>query len=196
MAYTTVSADEKAKRPWLYFFDDSCTMSQRTTEGTNLYVKRSLIHSYGLFTASPILANKPVIEYVGEIISSDLADSREQAAELKLHLLRPSMNSTTSQISSYFFRLDEDWIIDATWYGNISRFINHSCDPNCYARVIDSHTNTLPDLPTSKQIVFFSKRKIKANEEILYDYQFPMEEDEVKRIACKCGASNCNGFLN
>lgn len=196
MTYTAVSTEEKARRPWLYFLDDACIRSQRTRERADLYVRRSLIHSHGLFTASPIAANKPVIEYVGEIIPSSLADSREQAAELKLQLLRPSINSAASHVSSYFFRLDEDWVIDATRYGNVSRFINHSCNPNCYARVINSHKHPPSNLPTSEQIVFFSKRDIKANEEILYDYQFPMEVDEGKRVACKCGASNCKGFLN
>ena len=204
MIYSSPSREEKMKHPWLYLFDHSCIASQRTRMGTDLCVKRSSIDHYGLFTTSPIARNRSIIEYVGEIIPSHLADIREQTAERRQQALHSSMNTlataTTSnaipQIDSYFFRIDEDWVIDATRHGNLSRFINHSCDPNCFARVITPHKHACTDLPTPKQIVFFSRRNIRAGEEILYDYQFPMETDEAKRIQCKCGASNCKGFLN
>lgn len=57
--------------------------------------------------------------------------------------------------------------------------------PNCYAKVItvDQH----------KKIVIYSRRDIDVNEEITYDYKFPIEDD---KIPCLCGAPNCRGTLN
>merc|ERR1711916_419957 len=52
----------------------------------------------------------------------------------------------------YLFRIDNDNIIDATFRGSIGRFINHSCDPNCFARTI------LVD--NSPRIVIYSKKRI------------------------------------
>ena len=63
--------------------------------------------------------------------------------------------------------------------GNFARFINHSCTPNCYAKI----------LPVSrdKRIVIYSKRTIQKGEEITYDYKFPIEDD---KIPCLCGMAN------
>lgn len=40
--------------------------------------------------------------------------------------------------STYMFRIDEDYIVDAMFKGNASRFMNHSCDPNCYCQVVST----------------------------------------------------------
>ena len=75
--------------------------------------------------------------------------------------------------------------IDATKYGNLARFINHCCDPNCLAQ-----SNLILD---KKHIILYAKRNIKAGEEITYDYNF---ECESEKILCRCGAKNCLGRLN
>ncbi|MBN3304304.1 SE1BA methyltransferase, partial [Amia calva] len=87
--------------------------------------------------------------------------------------------------SSYMFRVDHDTIIDATKCGNFARFINHSCNPNCYAKVIT--------VESQKKIVIYSRQPINVNEEITYDYKFPIEDE---KIPCLCGAENCRGTLN
>ena len=115
--------------------------------------------------------------------------------------------------SSYMFRVDHDTIIDATKCGNFARFINHSCNvrrrrakvkrasapptsaransvcvpfqPNCYAKVIT--------VESQKKIVIYSRQSINVNEEITYDYKFPIEDE---KIPCLCGAENCRGTLN
>ncbi|NSM56190.1 SET domain-containing protein [Wolbachia endosymbiont of Atemnus politus] len=65
-----------------------------------------------------------VIDYVGQVIRNVIADIRE----VKYHRMGIG--------SSYLSRVDHETIIDATTVGNLSHFINHSCNPNCYARVI------------------------------------------------------------
>ncbi|XP_050314928.1 histone-lysine N-methyltransferase SETD1-like isoform X3 [Anthonomus grandis grandis] len=134
---------------------------------------KSAIHDWGLFAMEPIAADEMVIEYVGQMVRHSVADLREQKYE------------ATGIGSSYLFRIDLENIIDATKCGNLARFINHSCNPNCYAKVIS--------IESRKKIVIYSKQPIGVNEEITYDYKFPIEEN---KITCLCGATTCRGTLN
>ncbi|CAK5091412.1 unnamed protein product [Meloidogyne enterolobii] len=63
----------------------------------------------------------------------------------------------------YMFRIDVDWVVDATMAGGLARYINHSCDPNCGTKIL-----TIND---ESKIVIFANRPIKAGEELTYDYQ-------------------------
>ncbi|XP_053703845.1 histone-lysine N-methyltransferase SETD1B-A isoform X1 [Synchiropus splendidus] len=134
---------------------------------------KSHIHDWGLFALEPIAADDMVIEYVGQNIRQVIADMREKRYEEE------------GIGSSYMFRVDHDTIIDATKCGNFARFINHSCNPNCYAKVIT--------VESQKKIVIYSRQPINVNEEITYDYKFPIEDE---KIPCLCGAENCRGTLN
>ncbi|XP_064619680.1 histone-lysine N-methyltransferase SETD1B-like [Lineus longissimus] len=134
---------------------------------------KSMIHDWGLFALEPIAAEEMVIEYVGQSIRASMADEREKNYE-KIGIG-----------SSYLFRVDGETIIDATKCGNLARFINHCCNPNCYAKVIT--------VEQQKKIVIYSKRDIDVNEEITYDYKFPLEDE---KIPCLCGAQGCRGTLN
>ncbi|XP_058473303.1 histone-lysine N-methyltransferase SETD1B-A isoform X2 [Solea solea] len=134
---------------------------------------KSGIHDWGLFAMEPIAADEMVIEYVGQNIRQVIADMREKRYEEE------------GIGSSYMFRVDHDTIIDATKCGNFARFINHSCNPNCYAKVVT--------VESQKKIVIYSRQPINVNEEITYDYKFPIED---VKIPCLCGAENCRGTLN
>ena len=83
---------------------------------------RSPIHRWGLFAMRDIKANEMVVEYVGETVRRIIADQREKQYDL-----------THDMGGCYMFRLDNNHIVDATNCGNVARFINHCCDPNCYA---------------------------------------------------------------
>lgn len=134
---------------------------------------KSAIHDWGLFAMEPIAADEMVIEYVGQMVRPSVADLRETKYE------------AIGIGSSYLFRIDMETIIDATKCGNLARFINHSCNPNCYAKVIT--------IESEKKIVIYSKQAIGVNEEITYDYKFPLEDE---KIPCLCGAQGCRGTLN
>ena len=133
----------------------------------------SRIHRNGLFASDNIKQGEIVIEYVGEIISNSIADYREKEYNER------------GFGDCYMFRVDSDKIIDATKYGNLSRFINHCCEPNCYAQA--------NEIDGKKHILLYAKRFIKAGEEITYDYNF---DSESEKIQCRCGAPNCRGRLN
>lgn len=137
---------------------------------------KSSIHSWGLFASEPIIANEMIIEYVGERIRQQIADLRE-----RIYLIKGIG-------SSYFFRIDEHIVIDATKLGGIARFINHSCSPNCTAKIIK--------FDGKKRIVIYALRNIEPNEELTYDYKFEREKNSKERIKCLCGGIGCKGFLN
>ena len=138
-----------------------------------LVFSKSKIHDWGLFAVEPIAKDDLVIEYVGEIIRHKVADEREKRYE-KMGIG-----------SSYMFRLNEFEIIDATFKGNHARFINHSCAPNCTARIIWKNGVQI--------VAIYAEQNICAGEEITYDYKFPLEDE---KIPCNCGAPNCKKWLN
>ncbi|KAM9340231.1 histone-lysine N-methyltransferase 2B [Symphorus nematophorus] len=137
-------------------------------------VYRSEIHGRGLFCKRNIEAGEMVIEYAGTVIRSVLTDKREKYYDSK-------------GIGCYMFRIDDFDVVDATMQGNAARFINHSCEPNCYSRVIN--------VDGRKHIVIFALRKIYQGEELTYDYKFPIEDDDNK-LHCNCGARRCRRYLN
>lgn len=155
---------------------------------------RSAIHNWGLYAMENIAANDMIIEYVGEKVRQQVADMRER------QYLKSGIGS------SYLFRIDENTVIDATKRGGIARFINHSCDPNCTAKIIK--------VEGSKRIVIYALRDIGqskysflspayvtytnhlSDEELTYDYKFEREWGSDDRIPCLCGTARCKGFLN
>ena len=142
-----------------------------------LAAMRSHIHGWGLFTKNDVKKDGMIIEYMGEIVRQCIADKRERYYE-------------KSGIGScYMFRLDLNRIVDATRIGCMARFMNHSCQPNAYAKVISVIGEEGPE----KKIVVFALRDIVAGEEITYDYKFPVEDGSLR---CTCGAPNCIGRMN
>ncbi|XP_039534274.1 histone-lysine N-methyltransferase 2B isoform X2 [Pimephales promelas] len=147
-------------------------LERTSKEAVGVY--RSAIHGRGLFCKRNIEAGEMVIEYAGNVIRSVLTDKREKYYDGK-------------GIGCYMFRIDDFDVVDATMHGNAARFINHSCDPNCYSRVIN--------VESQKHIVIFALRKIYRGEELTYDYKFPIE-DANNKLHCNCGARRCRRFLN
>ncbi|XP_044471547.1 uncharacterized protein LOC123200432 isoform X5 [Mangifera indica] len=145
----------------------------------HLVVYKSNIHALGLYTSRFISRGEMVVEYVGEIVGLRVADKREIEYDLRRKLQYKS--------ACYFFRIDKEHIIDATCKGGIARFVNHSCLPNCVAKVISVRND--------KKVVFLAERDIYPGEEITYDYHFN-HEDEGKKIPCFCNSKNCRRYLN
>lgn len=81
--------------------------------------------------------------------------------------------------------LKSDAIIDATQQGNVSRFINHSCDPNAETQ----KWTVNGDL----RVGFFARKSLKSGDEVTFDYQFQRYGKEAQR--CYCESSNCRGWI-
>uniref|UniRef100_A0A8C4VE72 [histone H3]-lysine(9) N-methyltransferase n=1 Tax=Falco tinnunculus TaxID=100819 RepID=A0A8C4VE72_FALTI len=138
---------------------------------TRLQLYRTQKMGWGVRTMQDIPLGTFVCEYVGELISDSEADVREE--------------------DSYLFDLDnkdgEVYCIDARFYGNISRFINHLCEPNLIpVRVFMSHQDL-----RFPRIAFFSTRHIEAGEEIGFDYGDRFWDIKGKYFSCQCGSPKC-----
>ena len=118
--------------------------------------KRSKLHGYGVFAEQTINKNKRIIDYAGELVNNKQSEKRE--------------DRYLSKGCIWVFRVNRRWSRDAAVGGNIARFINHSCTPNCWIEVVD------------KTIWVRASRQIRKGEELTYDYN--TEGDKV--IPCKC----------
>ncbi|KAH0458922.1 hypothetical protein IEQ34_011736 [Dendrobium chrysotoxum] len=147
-------------------------VTQLKARKKHLCFQRSKIHDWGLVALEPIEAEDFVIEYVGELIRRRISDIRE----LKYEKMGIG--------SSYLFRLDDGYVVDATRRGGLARFINHSCEPNCYTKVIT--------VDGQKKIFIYAKRHISTGEELTYNYKFPLEE---QKIPCNCGSKRLTNFV-
>ncbi|XP_039304708.1 histone-lysine N-methyltransferase NSD2 isoform X2 [Solenopsis invicta] len=128
---------------------------------------------WGLRALEDIAAGKFVIEYVGEIIDD---------AEYKRRLHR---KKELKNENFYFLTIDNNRTIDAEPKGNLSRFMNHSCAPNCETQKWTVNGDT--------RIGLFALRDIESGEELTFNYN--LASDGETRKACLCGASNCSGFI-
>lgn len=148
------------------------TMYMNMRQSPNFFIKPSKIQGLGLFSNKEFKKGDMIIEYLGEIVGQKVSDKRE-------------LKNEESGTGTYFFGIEHDYILDASVFGNPSRYINHSCDPNCYAKIIHACG--------AKRVVIFASRRIMPSEEFTYDYKFQQEDDKIK---CYCGAQQCRKFLN
>ncbi|RWS15021.1 uncharacterized protein B4U79_12280 [Dinothrombium tinctorium] len=114
-----------------------------------------------------------IMEYVGEVLAPKEFKSRV------------AKYSKENRVHHYFMALKNDEIIDATEKGNLTRFVNHSCDPNAETQKWTVNGEL--------RIGFFAKRNLEIGDEITFDYQFQRYGEKAQR--CYCESSNCRGYI-
>lgn len=126
--------------------------------------RRSKRHGWGVFATKPISKNKRIADYAGELI-----DQKESLKRETRYMRRGEI---------WCFEVNRRWVRDAAVGGNIARFINHSCVPNCYVDIV------------GRTIWIRAARTIEPGEELGYDYQ----TDGAQTIPCRC-RPECQRFL-
>uniref|UniRef100_A0A3Q3W306 [histone H3]-lysine(36) N-trimethyltransferase n=1 Tax=Mola mola TaxID=94237 RepID=A0A3Q3W306_MOLML len=117
--------------------------------------------------------NTFVLEYCGEVL-----DHKEFKTRVKEY-------ARNKNIHYYFMSLKNNEIIDATLKGNCSRFMNHSCEPNCETQKWTVNGQL--------RVGFFTTKAVTVGTELTFDYQFQRYGKEAQK--CFCGAPSCRGFL-
>ncbi|KAJ3161712.1 histone methyltransferase set2 [Geranomyces michiganensis] len=128
---------------------------------------------FGLRATAPIPSGSFVIEYCGEVITAAMFKKRTQEYD------------KDGVKHFYFMSLKSNEYLDAAKKGNMSRFMNHSCDPNCAL-----HKWIVGD---SWRIGMFTLTDIEVGQELTFDYKF--KRYGAKAQPCYCGSSNCSGFI-
>jgi SET domain-containing protein len=118
--------------------------------------RRSTLHGYGVFALERITKNTRIIDYAGELIRNDESEAREAR--------------DAAQGCVWVFRVSRTFSRDAAVGGNIARFINHACRPNCWFEVVD------------RTIWIRAGRTILPGEELTYDYRIVGK----RTMACRC----------
>ena len=118
--------------------------------------RRSGISGWGVYTRAGISKNTRIIEYAGERISMADSVTRERR-QLKAGLI-------------WCFVVNRRVVVDASVGGNLARFINHACRPNCYSRIVKG------------RIWISAGRNIKPGEELTYHYY----SNGAAGLKCRC----------
>ncbi len=128
-----------------------------------LSIKKSPIEGKGCFSSTHFKARRKIAEYRGEKITD--AEANRRASRRKLRICA----------------INDRWSLDGSRGGNGTHYMNHSCEPNAYMKILYDH------------IVFLALRDIEPGEEITIDYESTLHSDKKK---CICGAPSCRGTIN
>lgn len=118
--------------------------------------RQSGIAGWGVYAAQPIPEDARIVEYKGALISQAEAWRREQR-----YLPRQRI---------WIFTINHRWARDGAIGGNVARYINHACEPNCYTDVV------------GRTVWILAARPIEPGEELTYDYN----TDGAAGIRCLC----------
>ncbi|KQH74583.1 SET domain-containing protein [Xylella fastidiosa subsp. sandyi] len=142
-----------------------------------IVARKSRIHGNGVFAVVSIHQGERIIEYKGRIRTHAAVDANSHGHIESGH--------------TFLFTLNDDYVIDANDAGNMARWINHSCSPNCEAVVEeDTGGNRRKD-----KIFIQAIRDIASGEELTYNYGIVLAERHTARLkkvwACLCGSDHC-----
>ena len=130
-----------------------------------VWIGKSHIAGKGLFARQDITKDTIIARYLGTKIS-------------KAHSARALAHG-----NAYICHLNDRYDIDGNTLKNITRYINHSCDPNCVLQT------------TGRAIWVVALRDIQAGEELTHRYNYEYDPERYTDFPCFCGANNCVGYI-
>lgn len=141
---------------------------------------RSPIHGNGVRAIASIRKGEEICRYKGRLVTHAEADE---------------IHGGEDTGHTFLFILNDDWVVDASAGGNIARWINHGCEPNCEAAIVEHEGKDR----RKDHILISALRHIRKGEELTYDYdiQVPgrVTAAERKLWACHCGSPKCVGSM-
>lgn len=145
------------------------------SRGPAFVIRSSKIAGKGAFATRPIRKGERLIEYVGERLTHAESDARYD-------------DHADSAHHTFLFAVNRSTVIDATVGGNESRFINHSCHPNCESII------------EGRRVFIDAIRAVRTGDELTYDYAFTRDgtetlDEETTLYGCRCGARDCRGTI-
>jgi SET domain-containing protein len=146
-----------------------------------IVARTSAIHGNGVFATATLRKGERIVEYRGQRRTHEEVDASD--------------SGDTESGHTFLFTLNEAFVIDANHGGNVARWINHSCAPNCEA-VLEEDDG---DDRRRDRVFIEAIRAIRAGEELTYDYGITLAEPHSARLkaiwACRCGAPTCTGTM-
>lgn len=143
--------------------------------------RRSEIHGNGVFAIAPIAKGERIVRYKGTLRTHDEVDAEYGEQEEDGH--------------TFLFTLNDEYVIDANVGGNVARWINHSCAPNCEAVVEEDDKGR----PHKDKVFIEAIRDIAPGEELTYNYGITLDERHTPKLkklwGCRCGAPGCTGTM-
>ncbi|MDP3086405.1 MAG: SET domain-containing protein-lysine N-methyltransferase [Rubrivivax sp.] len=144
--------------------------SANPRRGRRIQVRKSGIHGRGVYALQAIASGERIVEYKGEVISWPEALSR--------HPHDPADPNHT-----FYFHVDDSNVIDGKFGGNMARWINHACEPNCEAE------------EDNGRIYIQALRDLMPGEELFFDYGLVIDDRHTpklkKEYECRCGSDSC-----
>ncbi|GAB2294218.1 hypothetical protein Dimus_028436 [Dionaea muscipula] len=160
---------------------------------------------WGVRSLSSIPSGSFICEYIGELLEDKEAEQRtgndeylfdigqnydDQGLRNRVSTLMPDSSAASSDVA------EEGYTIDAAKYGNVARFINHSCNPNLYAQNVlyDNDDKRFP------HIMLFAAENIPPLQELTYHYNYTIDQvrdvnGNIKVKSCYCGSWDCTGRM-
>lgn len=140
------------------FFGNNCKNKRIQSKiYPKMLLKPAQSKGLGVFADENLMEDQFIVEYIGEVVSQQQLVGRmakyERSKSKHSYIMSAKCETLTGK---------KTMIVDATKMGNISRFINHSCDPNCYVQIWETFGYN--------RIAVFAKQKIQKGEELTYNY--------------------------
>ncbi|XP_019078091.1 histone-lysine N-methyltransferase, H3 lysine-9 specific SUVH4 isoform X2 [Vitis vinifera] len=174
----------------------------------HLEVFRTKEKGWGVRTLDFIPSGSPVCEYIGELKrTKDINDVFDNDYIFEIDCWQTMhgiggrekrLKDVQIPVHNNVDNIDDmpEYCIDARKTGSVSRFVNHSCEPNLFVQcVLSSHH----DLELA-QVVLFAAENITPSQELTYDYGYILDgvvgpDGNIKELACRCGAASCSKRL-
>jgi len=146
-----------------------------------IVARLSPIHGNGVFADEAIAKGERIVRYKGKLRDHEAVDRIYGDQDENGH--------------TFLFTLNDDYVVDANVDGNIARWINHSCLPNCEAVIEENASGK-----RRKDKIFIQAiRDIASGEELTYNYGIVLDEPHTAKLrklwACRCGSPRCTGTM-